>query len=102
MKGIEQIGLVILYSGIAVLLLNLPYWINRKPRITCHATVKEKHVAVRNAYLGSRYAYVITFLTNEGKYVEVSVMESLYGMYKEGVSGLLTYQGENLLEFIED
>ena len=102
----EQILVGLLLSGLAVIAINLPYWSKRTPKTTCHATVKGKRVDSSNTphiyYRGSRFNYIITFVTDEGKEIDVCVIEAMYGTYKEGVSGMLTYQGENLLEFVED
>ena len=98
----EQILVGLLLSGLAVIALNLPYWSKRKPRMTCHAFIKSKRVRTQKGYLGSRYNYVITFVIDERKEVDLCVIEPIYGTLKEGVSGTLTYQGESLLEFQED
>ena len=102
----EHIGVVILLSALAVVAVNLPYWRKKTPKTTCRATIKAKRIGNSNAphinYTGSHFDYMITFWTNEGKEVEVCVSEELYAMYKEGMTGTLTYQGESLLEFVED
>lgn len=101
-----QVGVALLLGALTVVAVNLPYWSKRKPKTTCHATIKEKRVGASNTphiyYRGSRFNYVITFVTDEGNEVEVCVNEELYVMYKEGDSGMITYQGENLLGFEED
>lgn len=106
MMNWEHILVVLLLSGLAVIALNLPYWSKRTPKTVCHAIVKGKRVDPSNTpqvyYRGSRFNYVITFMTDEGKEIDVCVIEALYGTYKEGTSGMLTYQGESLLEFVED
>ena len=101
-----QVGVSLLLGVLTVVAVNLPYWIKRTPKKTCHATIKEKRVGASNTphiyYRGSRFDYVIVFVTDEGNEVEVCVSEELYVLYKEGTSGMLTYQGESLLEFVED
>ena len=102
----EHVVVVLLLSVLAVVALNLPYWCKRTPKTICHATLKAKGVGNSNAphiyYRGSRFNFILTFVTDEGKEVEVCVSEELYAMYKEGMTGTLTYQGESLLEFVED
>ena len=101
-----QVGVTFLLGVLTVVAVNLPYWIKRKPKATCHATIKEKRIGESKTphiyYRGSRFNYVILFVDDEGHEIEVCVSEGLYVLYKEGVSGRLTYQGESLLEFVED
>ena len=101
-----QIGLALLLGVLMIVVVNLPYWIKRTPKATCHATIKEKRIGASKTphiyYRGSRFNYVILFVTDEGDEIEVCVSEELYARYNEGEAGILTYQGESLLEFIED
>ncbi len=96
----KSVGLVILFLLVYVIGMNLPHWIKKGKKTTCHVRVRGKRVEYSK--LSQRYNYIISFRDDFGKEINVCVMEPLYGMYKEGATGMLTYQGENLLEFQED
>ncbi|MBQ2900328.1 MAG: DUF2500 family protein [Agathobacter sp.] len=101
--GWEGFCFAILLAGIAALLRYLPYWKPKGPVVECQGTVKSKRVEYSNTpaiyYRGERFNYVITFVVEDGKEVDLVTIPAIYADLKEGDAGRLKYQRDSILEF---
>lgn len=50
---------------------------------------------------GSTWNYLVSFTLSDGSQVELHTMEVQYNALKDGQTGLLSWEGENLLSFEE-
>ncbi|MBQ2900324.1 MAG: DUF2500 family protein [Agathobacter sp.] len=99
----EHLGFALLLGLIGVVAINLPYWKPKGPVVECQATVKSKRVESSNTpaiyYRGERSNYVITFVVEDGKEVDLVTIPAIYADLKEGDTGRLKYQRDSILEF---
>ena len=69
---------------------------------TVNATVASKKVK-SGTYQSGRskggYSYTITFVTENGHALELFAYEIEFGGIKEGMTGMLTYQGRYFVDF---
>ena len=90
-------------SAVCAVGLYLPYWKPKGQVIECQAVVKSKRVEYSNTphiyYRGQRFNYVVTFIDENGREVELTTIEANYGNFKEGDRGRLKYQRETIIEF---
>ena len=95
--------ILLLIATIGGILRYLPYWKPKGPLVDCMATVKSKRVEYSNTpsiyYRGERFNYVVTFVDEEGKEVDLFTIPEIYSSVKEGDFGRLKYQRETILEF---
>ena len=74
----------------------------KAPLKTVTATVVSKEVK-SGTYQSGRskggYSYTITFVTEDGQELEVFAYELEFGGIKEGMTGMLTYQGRYFVDF---
>ena len=85
---------------------------DKGPKLTGHATVKSRRVGQGNyqgqaptRYQGNtrgNWNYFVTFTLSDGEEIELYAFESEYRALKEGISGQLTWQGKQFLEFDTD
>lgn len=67
---------------------------------TCTATVASKRMDMaRFPTPESTWNYLITFTLEDGSKVELHTLEVIYQAVAEDETGLLTWEGENLLSF---
>jgi hypothetical protein len=85
---------------------------DKGPKLTGPATVKSRRVGQGNyqgqaptRYQGNtrgNWNYFVTFTLSDGEEIELYAFESEYRALKEGISGQLTWQGKQFLEFDTD
>lgn len=101
-KSLPMLGIL----GFAALWACYQNWAYRDnddkgPEMTGPATVKS-HRVTQGRYLGkapSRWNYMVTFTLSDGEELELYTIQSDYQVLKDGVSGLLTWQGKRFLDF---
>ena len=74
----------------------------REPERSVMATVVSKEVKPGTHRAGRSkggYSYAISFLTEDGQTLELFAYEIEFGGLKEGMRGLLTYQGRYFVSF---
>ena len=109
LSGMQMLGLI---CGVICLILLLHYlrvrlWGEKKtkePVKTVIATVISKEVkrgTQRTGRSNGGYSYAVSFLAEDGKQLELYAYEIEFGGLKEGVKGLLTYQGRYFVRFEE-
>lgn len=77
---------------------------DKGPKLTGPATVKS-HRVEQGRYLGkapSRWNFIVTFTLSDGEELELYTFEEHFRAMKDGISGQLTWQGKNFLEFDTD
>lgn len=73
---------------------------NCEPEQTSPATVISRTVHHNNSvYHEAPWQYVVTFRLDNGEEKNLLTSEEMYGTMKEGLSGKLTWQEENLISF---
>lgn len=73
---------------------------NCEPEQTSPATVLSRTVRHNNSvYHEAPWQYVVTFRLDNGEEKNLLTSEEMYGTMKEGLSGKLTWQEENLISF---
>ena len=73
---------------------------NCEPEQTAPATVLSRTVRHNNSiYHEAPWQYVVTFRLEDGSEAEVITTEEIFKTLKEGTSGSLTWQEENLIAF---
>lgn len=99
----EQLGICLLFGLAYVVAVNLPYWKPKGPLVECQAIVKSKRVEQSNTpaiyYRGERFNYIITFVDENGKEVDLTTIPAIFAELKEGDMGKLKYQRDSLIEF---
>lgn len=85
---------------------------DRGPEMTGQATVKSHRVEQGNyqgqaptRYQGNtrgNWNYWVTFTLSDGEEIELYTGEAEYKALKDGINGLLTWQGKKFLEFETD
>ncbi len=105
-------GLIVVPYGLALFLLIfylrvLPF--REKPSLepvkTVRAAVESKEIRSGTQVSGRSqmgYSFVIRFRTEDGNILELYAYEQEFGGLKEGMQGMLTYQGRYFAEFLED
>ena len=64
------------------------------------ATVHSKRLeSARFPTPGSTWNYLVTFICESGEQVELHTMEENFQALQEGMTGFLTWEGENFLRF---
>lgn len=74
----------------------------KEPEKTIMATVISKEIKSGTHQSGRSkggFSYAITFMTEEGKELELFVYEIEFGGLKEGMKGELTYKGRYFVDF---
>lgn len=77
---------------------------SKEPEKTVMATVTAKEVKQGTQSTGRSnggYSYAISFLTQTGEPLELYAYEMEFGGLKEGMQGMLTYQGRYFVSFEE-
>ncbi len=99
----EQLGLVLLFAMVGVIAVNLPYWKRKGPVIECQATVKSKRMEYSNTpqiyARGNRWNFLVLFVDENGKEVELHTNENHYHELSEGDTGKLVYQRDLIIKF---
>ena len=77
---------------------------NSMEEVTIPARIitKRTHVWGGHGNTSASTGYYVTFEDDQGNRAEFSVGSSLYGMYAEGDTGMLTHQGTRFLHFERD
>lgn len=104
----EQYGIYILIIGIMAAITFIR-WLAFRPKgsrkeLTGHAVVISRRVKQCSGTAGgglSRWDYMVTFDVGNTR-LELYVTQTDFARLKEGMEGQLTWQYENLLDFIPD
>lgn len=73
-----------------------------EPKVTTGATVVSREVkrgTNRSGRSQGGYSFAVTFLTDQGKTLELYAYDYEFGRLKEGIRGVLTYQGRYFVDF---
>jgi len=106
--GICDFILSFVYFSAAALLvayLRVRWWMEkptREPKRSVAATVVSKEVkkgTQRSGRSQGGYSFVVHFLTEEGQTLEIYAYDVEFGGLKEGMKGILTYQGRYFVDF---
>ena len=98
---------VVLAIAVVLYCLRVRLWGEKKskePEKTVVATVISKTVKQGTQQTGRSnggYSYAVNFLAEDGEQLELYAYEVEFGSLKEGMRGLLTYQGRYFVRFEE-